>query len=350
VGITGTNGKSTTTALCGALFQAAGCRTFVGGNLGLPYSESFLTASPADVRVVELSSFQLEGMETARVHGAAILNLQPDHIDRYAGMGEYGAAKSRIFRNQSRTEGDFAVINADDEAVVRLAREITVPVYGFTLDPSRVAPGFYAAIACPLGESEGFRLGLEEGAEDYTLSNRALRGRHNLQNAMAAALLARLNGVGRDAIQRGLNEFPGLPHRIESVETVDGVEWVNDSKATNVDSSLVALQAFPKNLWLILGGKGKGAPYRPLVEASLGKVKGVLTIGQDAPAIESSFRDAGIQVLPCVTLEAAVSKAKELTRPGDVVLLSPACASYDQFKNFEHRGDVFKSLVRGLSR
>ncbi len=360
VGITGTNGKSTTTALCGALFQAAGRRTFVGGNLGSPLSEAALAAEPFEVHVVELSSFQLEGMESARVNAAAILNLQPDHIDRYADMAAYGAAKARIFRAQDLLPGagDFAVVNADDAEVLNLSRSAKVPVYGFTLHPERVPEGTFTGIAIGTPSAPdrarpseaGFRLELPQGpSESYRIQNRALRGRHNVQNAMAAVLLARLSGVSPEAAQRGLDGFAGLPHRIESVETVDGVEWVNDSKATNVDSSLVALDAFPGHLWLILGGKGKGAPYTPMVEASRGKVKGVLTLGQDAPTIEAAYA-AVVPVFPCGTLEAAVAKARELARPGDVVLLSPACASYDQFRNFEHRGDAFKSLVRGLSR
>ncbi|MGA9525190.1 MAG: UDP-N-acetylmuramoyl-L-alanine--D-glutamate ligase, partial [Myxococcaceae bacterium] len=350
VGITGTNGKSTTTALCGALFQAAGVRTFVGGNLGLPLSEAALAPEPFDVHVVELSSFQLEGTESMRVNAAAILNLQPDHIDRYVDMAAYGAAKARIFRSQDLLPGagDFAVINADDAEVLSLSRTAKVPVYGFTLHPEKVPEGTFTGLA--RRSEAGFCLELPERApETYRVQNRALRGRHNIQNAMAAALLARLSDVPPEAIQRGLDGFPGLPHRIESVETVGGVEWVNDSKATNVDSSLVALDAFPGNLWLILGGKGKGAPYTPMVEASRRKVKGVLTIGQDAPTIEAAYAGA-VPVTPCGTLEAAVAKARELAVPGDVVLLSPACASYDQFRNFEHRGDTFTSLVRGLSR
>ena len=175
-----------------------------------------------------------------------------------------------------------------------------------------------------------------------------VRGAHNLQNAMAAAMLARLAGIPDDAIQRGLDSFPGLPHRLEFVRERGGVEWVNDSKATNVDSSLVAMKALTGNVWLIAGGKGKGAPYAPLVEASRGKLKGVLTIGNDAPAIAAAFAPL-CPIHGCETIEAAVKKAAEISTAGDTVLLSPACASYDQFQNFEHRGDVFKSLVRALS-
>ncbi len=325
-GITGTNGKSTTTALLGALFEAAGKRAFVGGNLGRPLSEAALSDEAWEAYVVELSSFQLEGLRTVRCHGAVILNLTPDHLDRYASAADYGAAKARIFLNQ--TPEDLAVVNADDPAVVPLAKGTAARVAGFS---RRAAAGGAFTV----------------DGQPYRLQNRALRGAHNLENAMAAVLLARHAGLTPEAIQRGLDAYGGLPHRLESVATVDGVEWVNDSKATNVDSTLVALTAFPKgNLWLVLGGKGKGAPYTPLVEAARGRVKGVLTLGDDAKRIEAAFEN----VLPthaCSTLEAAVAKARALAERGDVVLLSPACASYDQFKNFEHRGDVFKALVRG---
>src|SRR5919106_3317983 len=340
VGITGTNGKSTTTALCGALFQAGGRRAFVGDNLGSPLSEAALTEQPFQVYVVELSSYQLEGAETLRCNGAALLNLTPDHVDRYPSHAAYGAAKARIFRNQNR--GDFAVVNADDAAVMALARGASVPLHGFSLADGGARDLASRAVA----EGDGFRIERGDAApEGFHVRNRALRGAHNLQNAMAAALLAHHCGLAPAAIQRGLDEYPGLPHRIESVATIEGVEWVNDSKATNVDSSLVALHAFTGNVWLILGGKGKGAPYAPLVEASRGKVKGVLTIGEDAPAIQRAFHGA-IPVHSCGTLAGAVDGARELARSGDVVLLSPAGASFDQFKNFEHRGEIFKALVR----
>jgi UDP-N-acetylmuramoylalanine--D-glutamate ligase len=191
----------------------------------------------------------------------------------------------------------------------------------------------------------GFRLDFLD--EDYTLTNRALRGAHNTQNAMAATLLARLGGVSREAVQAGLDGYPGLPHRLESVRVLDGVEWVNDSKATNVDSVLVALRAFAGNVWLIAGGKGKGAPYQPMVEEGRGKVKGVLTIGQDSEKLAEAYAGQAT-VHPCITLEAAVRRARELAKAGDTVLLSPACASYDQFKNFEDRGDQFKRFVQAL--
>jgi UDP-N-acetylmuramoylalanine--D-glutamate ligase len=342
-GITGTNGKSTTTALTGELFLKGGRRTFVGGNLGRPLSEAAMSPGDWNALVVELSSFQLEGIRALRPQGAAILNLTPDHLDRYASHQEYGEAKARIFMNQ-QADSDFAVVNADDADVMGLARKAKVPVYGFSLTGRPVVDTPQLA-GLAVAEEGGFRL--EFSAERFTLNNRALRGAHNAQNAMAAALLARLGGVSAEGVQAGLDSYPGLPHRLESVRVLDGAEWVNDSKATNVDSVLVALRAFPGNLWLIAGGKGKGAPYAPMVEAGRGKVKGVLTLGQDADTIAQAY--AGVApVHACGTLAGAVKKARELAVAGDTVLLSPACASYDQFKNFEDRGDTFKRLVKAL--
>ncbi|RKH19580.1 UDP-N-acetylmuramoyl-L-alanine--D-glutamate ligase [Corallococcus sp. CA047B] len=343
LGITGTNGKSTTTALTGELYARGGQRTFVGGNLGRPLAEAAMSPGDWDALVVELSSFQLEGIHALRPYGAAILNLTPDHLDRYANQGEYGAAKARIFMNQ-HAGSDFAVVNADDAAVMQLAASARVPVYGFSVTgrPAADAPRL-AGLA--VAQEGGFRL--EFSGEDFVLRNRALRGAHNAQNAMAATLLARLGGVSRDAVQAGLDGYPGLPHRLESVRVLDGVEWVNDSKATNVDSVLVALKAFAGGVWLIAGGKGKGAPYAPMVEAGQGKVKGVLTIGQDADALARAYANEA-PVHACGTLDAAVAKARGLAVEGDTVLLSPACASYDQFKNFEDRGDTFKRLVGAL--
>ncbi|ADO74021.1 UDP-N-acetylmuramoyl-L-alanine--D-glutamate ligase [Stigmatella aurantiaca] len=340
-GITGTNGKSTTTALTGELFSRGGGRTFVGGNLGRPFSEAALTPEAWDALVVELSSFQLEGIQQMRARGAAILNLTPDHIDRYESHAAYGQAKTRIFLNQG--VGDFAVVNVDDPDVVGLARQARVPRYGFSLTGNPVEALELAGRA--VAQEGGFRLDFLK--ETYSLTNRALRGAHNAQNAMAATLLARLGGVPREAVQAGLDGYPGLPHRLESVRVLDGVEWVNDSKATNVDSVLVALRAFAGNLLLIAGGKGKGAPYQPMVDEGRGKVKAVLTIGQDAELLAAAYREAA-PVHACGTLEVAVRRARELAKGGDTVLLSPACASYDQFKNFEDRGETFKRLVKAL--
>ena len=343
LGVTGTNGKSTTTALLGALCQAGGLEPFVGGNLGTPLSAAVLEP-PRRTYVLELSSFQLEGMETVRVHGAAVLNLTPDHLDRYEGMEDYAAAKARIFRNQE--PGDVAVVNDDDPRTVGMLEGTRARRMGFTATGNLVPRSRYADMAVPTGDGS---FSLRTGAGFALGNSRALRGDHNLANAMAASLLAVHAGVDRKDIQLGLSTFPGLPHRLESVRTLEGVEWINDSKATNVEAVLTALAAFPpgQRLWLIAGGKGKGAPYRPLVQASVGKVAGLLTIGQDAPLLDAEFSPV-LPVQACETLDRAVALARAVARHGDVVLLSPACASYDQFRNFEHRGDTFRALVEAL--
>jgi UDP-N-acetylmuramoylalanine--D-glutamate ligase len=341
LGVTGTNGKSTTTALLGELCRAGGLRPFVGGNLGTPLCDA-VDRPPPGAYVLELSSFQLEGLDSLRVHAAAVLNLTPDHLDRYDSLEAYAAAKARIFRNQE--PGDVAVVNADDPWTLRMLQGVRSASFGFTLRPGSALEGLRG-----LAEStpEGFQLGF--AGLSFRLNNRALRGGHNLANAMAATLLAFHAGAKAEALQAGLDGFPGLPHRLESVRVLDGVEWVNDSKATNVDAVLTALAAFPagQQLWLIAGGKGKGAPYAPLVRAAVGKVAGLLTVGQDGPLLQREFGSV-CPVHPCETLERAVVRARELAHPGEVVLLSPACASYDQFRNFEHRGEVFKALVGAL--
>jgi UDP-N-acetylmuramoylalanine--D-glutamate ligase len=343
VGITGTNGKSTTTALCGVLCAQGGLRPFVGGNLGTPLSDA-VDAEVPGVYVVELSSFQLEGVDTFRAQAAAILNLTPDHLDRYPSLEAYAEAKARIFRNQQPS--DVAVLNLGDARTLKLAESARGQLRGFTLDERSTLPGGFQGGAVAV--SGGFRLVPEDLF--LRIDNRALRGAHNLQNAMAASLLALHVGVSAADIQRGLDRFPGLPHRLESIRTLQGVEWVNDSKATNVDAAVVALQAFPKGsrVWLLAGGKGKGAPYGPLRQAAGGKVAGVLTVGQDGPLIEREFATE-YTVHACLTLDRAVARARELARPGDVVLLSPACASFDQFLNFEDRGDTFRRLVQALT-
>jgi UDP-N-acetylmuramoylalanine--D-glutamate ligase len=344
VAVTGTNGKSTTTALAGALFSEDR-RTFVGGNLGTPLCEHVLSGQPADVVVAELSSFQLEGIERLRARVAAILNVTPDHLDRYDGLDAYAAAKARLFETQQ--PGDFAVANLRDDRAMSMAAASRAALYTFGFGP----PARAAARAPEDGSGELWFYRYAAGSpERYRLANRALRGRHNLENAMAALVCARLLGVPGAAVQRGLDHFTGLPHRLELVRERDGVEWINDSKATNVDSTSVGLAAFPAGaarVVLILGGRGKHASYAPLRPLFAGRVKALLTIGEDAPAIEREVGGAAATE-SCGTLAAAVARAAALTAPGDVVLLSPACASYDQFKSYEERGERFRQLVGAL--
>jgi UDP-N-acetylmuramoylalanine--D-glutamate ligase len=317
LGVTGTNGKSTTTALCGHLLESAGLRVFVGGNLGNALSNRLLDHGKLDATVCELSSYQLEGIVAFRCAAAAVLNLTPDHLDRYASLDDYAAAKARIFENQR--EGDRAVLNAKDPRVSEM----------------RTRPGV-------------LRVLIDPRTDKLELKAKTLRGAHNLENALAARALAQHLRIPDQALQRGLDSYPGLPHRLEPVRTLVGVEWINDSKATNVDSVEKSLTAFAGNVILILGGRGKGAPYAPLRPLIRERVKAILTIGEDANKVADELGDLR-PLHACETLPAAVEKARSLAKAGDVVLLSPACASYDQFKNFEERGEQFKALVGRLA-
>jgi len=348
VAITGTNGKSTTTALTGALF-ARDRATFTGGNLGTPLCEHLLSGRRAEVVVAELSSFQLEGIERLRAKVAVVLNLTPDHLDRYDGLAAYAAAKARLFATQQ--PGDFAVANARDPGTLAMAGASRGALYTFGFGPPA-----RAAARAPEAEGSGprhlwFYRYAAGSPERYRLDNRALRGRHNLENAMAAVVSARLLGVPGAEVQLGLDAFGGLPHRLELVRERGGVEWVNDSKATNVDSTTVGLAAFPAGaprVVLLMGGRGKQAPYAPLRPLFAGRVKALLTLGEDAPAIERELGDLA-PTEGCGTLARAVARAAALTGPGDVVLLSPACASYDQFKDYLERGDAFRRLAEELT-
>ncbi|HEU4385950.1 MAG TPA: UDP-N-acetylmuramoyl-L-alanine--D-glutamate ligase [Anaeromyxobacteraceae bacterium] len=350
VAITGTNGKSTTTALCGALVQQDR-RAFVGGNLGTPLSEHVLLGRPADAVVLELSSFQLEGTERLRPAVAAVLNVTPDHLDRYRDLEGYALAKARIVMNQQPR--DFAVANARDPRALTIAAASRGEALTFGSGPP--APGSARDAWDGTGPAAEVPLTWTPPGgptEAYQVRARALRGRHNRENAMAAVACARLLGVPPPAVQAGLDEFPGLPHRLELVAERGGVEWVNDSKATNVDSTQVALAAFPAgraSLVLLMGGRGKRAPYAPLRSLFPGRVKALLTLGEDAPAIERELGDL-CPLEGCGDLAGAVRRAARLAAPGDVVLLSPACASYDQFKNYEERGEAFRRLVVELDR
>jgi UDP-N-acetylmuramoylalanine--D-glutamate ligase len=348
VAVTGTNGKSTTTALIGALF-AEDRPTFTGGNLGTPLCQHVLDGRRADVVVAELSSFQLEAIERLRAKVALILNVTPDHLDRYDSLESYAAAKARLFETQQ--PGDFAVANARDASAVAMAGASRAALYTFGFGPPARAAARSPEAGGGAGPGEIWFYRYAAGApERYRLDNRALRGRHNLENAMAALLAARLLGVPGDKVQRGLDGFGGLPHRLELVRERGGVEWINDSKATNVDSTSVGLAAFAAGgprVILLMGGRGKKAPYAPLRDLFPGRVKALLTLGEDAPGVERELGDLA-PTEGCGTLQAAVARAAALAAPGDVVLLSPACASYDQFRDYEERGDTFRSLVAAL--
>jgi UDP-N-acetylmuramoylalanine--D-glutamate ligase len=306
VGVTGTNGKTTTVALLGAIFEAAGRPVEVAGNIGRPLT-SLLGAAPEAWVVCELSSFQLEDVETLRPRVGVLLNLEPDHLDRHGSLETYAAAKLRLFERQQ--PGDVAV----------------------------VPRGF--------GPVPGGAARVEFAGDDPLPAEPLLPGAHNRENAAAATAAARAAGVPDQAIAAALQTFPGVEHRIETVAELDGVLYVNDSKATNVAAALRALASFPeRRLHVILGGRGKRESYAPLAAALASRDRAYL-IGEAADEIAAALRSAGISCEESGTLAAAVAAARAHAEPGDVVLLSPACASFDQFTSFEQRGDEFRRLV-----
>jgi UDP-N-acetylmuramoylalanine--D-glutamate ligase len=336
VAVTGTNGKSTVTELIGAIFRAAGKKTFVGGNLGTP----LVTAADGefDVAVVEVSSYQLETILSFKPAVAIHLNLTDDHLDRYRDLAEYGRAKARIFENQE-TE-DWAVLNRDDREVWKLADSVLSRIFSFGMSKPERAP----AIWCESGD-----LVFDDGKRQGRIATREFRlhGDHNLANAMAAAAAALTMEVEPTTIERALAEFTGLPHRLEFVRAHLGAEWIDDSKGTNVGAVVEALAATRGPVILIAGGVDKGGDYAPL-RAPLGeKVKLLILLGAARDKMRNAL--AGVTAIECVpALADAIRLAAARVRPGDTVLLSPACSSFDQFKDYADRGRVFQELVRAL--
>ena len=337
VAITGSNGKTTTTALIAHILAGAGMPVIVAGNIGTPLISKVQDSSDRSVTVAEVSSFQLEWIESFRPEVAVLLNLTPDHLDRHASFEEYCRAKVRIFKNQ--TERDFAVLNADDAVVARQAP--SGPRLCWFSRSRRVAAGASLRDGLIVFRDAGGETGLLDRGDI------GLRGEHNVENVLAASSAAWLSGAPAAAIAAGVRSFPGVEHRLEFVAEIGGVQFFNDSKATNVDATLKALGAFSGGLLVILGGKDKGSGYAPLIEPLQQRAKLVLLIGAAAEKIESEI-GAAVSVVRAGTLVSALTLAWEAAQPGDTVLLAPACASFDQFDNFEHRGRVFKQLVRAL--
>jgi len=338
VAITGSNGKTTTTALTGHILQSAGLPVLVGGNIGTPLISLVEDSSDASIAVVELSSFQLEAIVAFRPDLSVFLNLTPDHIDRHGSMESYAAAKARIFENQKRE--DAAVMNADDPLSARYAPS-RPRVYWFSRK-KEVPRGAFV---------RGDEIVFCDGDAEARLASRAeisLRGQHNLENVLAAATAACLVGAAPAAIAEAVRSFPGVEHRLQFVAQIAGVQFFNDSKATNVDATEKALEAFPGNLLVILGGKDKGSDYRPLRPLLERGARRAYLIGAAAEKIAAQIEGA-VPFEQCGTLDRAVHAAFRAARPGDIVLLAPACASFDQFQNYEHRGRVFVELVRELA-
>ena len=347
VAITGSNGKTTTASLVAHILRTAGIPTLIGGNIGTPLVSLVGSSSEDTVTVAEVSSFQLETIDAFRPEIGALLNLTPDHLDRHASFEDYAAAKMRLFENQS--EDDAAVLNADDPEVARRA-PFGPRVFWFSRK-KRVSSGAFV-----LDESIIFRM----DGEESELARRAdinLPGEHNVENVLAASATSYLTGVPVEAIAAGVRSFPGVEHRLEFVADLDGVLFYNDSKATNVDAALKAIEAFREpektsdtgRLLIILGGKDKGAPYTPLREPLAARARMILLIGA---ATEKIARDLeGVAPIERAgTLDRAVKIAASAARVGDVVLLAPACASFDQFENYEQRGRVFKQLVGQMAQ
>ena len=337
--ITGSNGKTTTTSLIGHILETSGFPVQVAGNIGTPLISRVDISSDASFTVVEASSFQLESISAFRPDIGVLLNLTPDHLDRHGSIEAYGGAKARIFENQ--TAEDAAVINAEDAVAPQYAP--TGPRVFWFSRQKRVANGCYLR-----GDEIVFRC---EGTETVLLERKdiGLRGSHNIENVLAAACAARLAGAQPAAIAEGVRTFAGVEHRIEYVATISGVEYFNDSKATNVDATLKALDAFPGKVLVILGGKDKGSDFRILRQALRSHARIALLIGSAADKIEAELAGV-IPVERAETMARAVEIASRRAQPGDTVLLAPACASLDQFENYEHRGRVFKQLVRELEK
>jgi UDP-N-acetylmuramoylalanine--D-glutamate ligase len=332
VGITGTNGKSTVTTLVARMAERAGRRTRVGGNLGEPALE--LLDPGAELYVLELSSYQLDTTDSLTLAAAAVLNVTADHLDRYGTLAEYAASKARIFRHCGT-----AVLNADDPQVAAMGAAARRRLR-FSLDEASNAE--YRL------QRHAGREWLARGAERLlALEELRLAGRHNAANALAALALGEALGLPRAAMLGCLREFAGLPHRTEWVAEVAGVRYVDDSKGTNVGATLAAVSGFAGPLLLIAGGEGKGQDFAPLAAALRGKARRALLIGRDARVLGAALAPS-CPVDYCATLEAAVAQAAQYARAGDTVLLSPACASLDMFRDYAHRGEVFAAAVRGL--
>lgn len=338
IAITGSNGKSTVTAMCGAMSEAAGKATCVAGNIGLPVLDALMDieagrmAAP-EVWALELSSFQLETTASLDADAATVLNISEDHLDRYSGMAAYAAAKARIFAGRG-----VQVLNRDDARVMAMA-----------------IPG-RRQVSFGLNPAAGGDFGLIEGKlcrgslPLMTVADLPVAGLHNAANALAALALTTSVGLPEAGLLHGLKQFKGLPHRVEFVEEFEGVRFYDDSKGTNVGATEAALHGMERKVVVILGGDGKGQDFSPLKNAVATNARAVVLIGRDAPLIEKAIAGVGVPVEKSSTMEAAVELAFDLAREGDAVLLSPACASWDMFRNYAHRAEVFIQAVRDLKK
>lgn len=338
IGITGSNGKTTTTTLIGELLKNAGLPTEVGGNIGTPLISLVETSSDDGFTVVELSSFQLEAVEQLHVNVALLLNITPDHLDRYDSMEDYAAAKANIFRNQ--TSDDVAVLNADNDWSARMSAKTEARAVYFSR-LRELDEGIFL---------RGYEIIERSTGGQRVLLNRAdihLPGDHNVENVMAALAAGIACGASVDSMRETVRNFKGVEHRLEFVAEINGVKFYNDSKATNVDAAIKCLEAFTRGVIVILGGKDKGGDYLPLAPLVRERCEHVILIGAAADKIAAAL-DGTKPLHRAATMREAVKLGLELGRTGDTVLLAPACASFDMFDNYEHRGRVFKEAVRSL--
>lgn len=338
--ITGSNGKTTTTSLCGEIFKAAGEKTLVAGNIGLPAIAVVDESSAESWIVLEVSSFQLETTFSFHPRIAVILNITPDHLDRHGTFENYARIKEKIFANQNQE--DALVLNGDDPVVQGVASRANTRVFWFSRTKMVDQGAFLMKGAVVFRPSE-----YAAPEPILPVSSIRLKGEHNVENVLAAVCAARVAGISQNAIASAIAAFRPVEHRLEFVATVDGVEYYNDSKATNVDATAKAVRAFPGNIHLILGGKDKGSDYSELNPLLRERVKAVYTIGAAAEKISRQVGKS-VPLISCETMETAVDRAARAAVAGDIVLLAPACSSFDQFENFEHRGRVFKQLVAKL--
>jgi UDP-N-acetylmuramoylalanine--D-glutamate ligase len=339
--ITGSNGKTTTTTLVGKILAESGAPTLVGGNIGTPVIDLISSSTDETVNVLEVSSFQLETIEQFRPWIAVVLNITPDHLDRHGSFENYAAMKTRITEHQQAE--DFLVLNAEDKPTQMVAAKTKAQIFWFS--PRRpIKQGAFVH-----GDSIVFLP--REGAKAEPVMPVAeipLKGAHNVENVLAAVCAARLAGVPAEKIRSAVASFQAVEHRLEFVSTVEGVEYYNDSKATNVDAAMKAVAAFPGGIHLILGGKDKDSDYALLSPLLRERVKAVYTIGSAAEKIERQLQGV-VKMVGAGTIDVAVREASKAAIPGDVVLLAPACSSFDQFENYEHRGRTFRRIVHELT-
>ena len=343
VAITGTNGKTTTTTLAGEIFKKSGRKTYVVGNIGVAVISKAMEADEDDWLVTETSSFQLETIKYFKPAVSAILNLTPDHLNRHHTMEAYGAAKARIFENQD--ESGYCIVNYDDKLCYGLTKDCKAKVIPFSIKEE-----------LPLGaylRADGMLvLRNEEGREIELCHRNELKiiGDHNVQNALAAAAISYFSGIDAETIHESLLAFGGVPHRIEYCGEIGGVKFYNDSKGTNVDAAVIALKAIQKNILLIAGGDGKGQEFDELIENFPGRVKHMILLGRDGKLLAEAAERHGFKDYSFAPhMEKCVKNAFAMAKPGDTVLLSPACASWDMYDNFEQRGDHFKTCVKRLA-